>query len=85
MFNYTKNNLPRNFDNYFVQNRAIHSYSTRISNMYRPHSFNFDPARNTIKRQSPLLWNSIDVELRNAPSHYVFKGKYKLHLLSSYN
>ena len=85
MYNYTKNNLPRNFYNYFVLNRAIHSYSTRISNMYRPYNFICDLARNTIKREGPLLWNSIDVELRNAPSQYVFKRKYKLHLLSSYN
>ena len=67
MYNYTINNLPRNFDNYFVQNRAIHSYSTRISNMYR-HITLFVIWRGIqLKREGPLLWNSIDVELRNAP------------------
>ena len=39
-------------------------------------------ARNTIRRQDPLLWNQINLEFRNAKSVYVFKKKCKLYLLS---
>ena len=85
MYNYSSSNLPCNFDNYFVQNKVIHRYSTRSMDLYRPCLFNYDLARNTIKRQGPLLWNSIDSDLRNARSKFIFKRKYKLHLLSSYN
>ena len=84
MYNYTFNHLPHNFTDYFVLNRSIHGYSTRISQLYRPHNFKFNLARNTIRRQGPLLWNSTDVNLRNAKSQYTFKSKYKLHLLASY-
>ena len=85
MYNFTYKSLPQNFADYFVQNRDIHTYSTRTLNLYRPQNFKYDLARNTIKRQGPLLWNSIDYDLRKAPSHFVFKRKYKLQLLSSYN
>jgi len=85
MYNYTFNNLPLNFDNYFVTNRSIHNYSTRSSDLYRPSNFKFNLARNSIKRQGPLLWNSIDINLRNSPSVFTFKHKYKYNLLSFYN
>ena len=82
MYTYTCNNLLDNFQDYFTQNRNIHSYPTRISSLYRPYNFKYNLARNTIRRQGPLLWNHIYLEFRNAKSVYVFKNKYKLYLLS---
>ena len=82
MYNYTNNNLPCNFDSYFNRNRTFHDYETRSSNMYRPCVFKSDLARNTIKRQGPLLWNTITNSIRDAKSPHIFKRNYKLHLLS---
>ena len=84
MYNFKSNNLPDVFTDYFIQNRSIHNYPTRISALYRPYHFNYDLARNTIRRQGPLLWNTIKDEFKNAKSLHVFKRKYKTYLLSFY-
>ncbi len=73
MYNYSQNNLPGTFSDYFIQNRSIHSYPTRNSLLYRPYNFKNDLARNTIRRQGPLHWNSIDQELKNVKSIHIFK------------
>ena len=84
MYNHAFNNLPDTFTDYFIKNRSIHSYPTRISSLYRPFNFNYDLARHTIRRQGPLLWNSVNSKFKNAKSPYVFKRKFKLYLLSYY-
>ena len=84
MYNYTSKNLSDIFTDYFVTNSSIHSYSTRISNTYRPCNFKYNLARNTIWRQGPLLWNAITNNLKDAQSIHAFKRKYKSYLLSSY-
>ena len=48
------------------------SSSTSVST--RLH-FNYDLARITIRRQGPLLWNTIKDEFKNAKSLHVFKKK----------
>ena len=68
MYNFVSNNLPDIFTDYFIKNSSIHSYQTRISQIYRPYNFKYDLARNTIRRQGPMLWNSIIEEFRNAKS-----------------
>ena len=85
MYNYTNNNLPSNFVNYFVKNAAIHKYGTRTAHMFRPAFFSSDLANNTIRSQGALLWNSIPDNIKNSPSSYVFKKKYKDYLISLYN
>ena len=85
MYNYTNNNLPSNFVNYFVKNAAIHKYGTRTAHMFRPAFFSSDLAKNTIRSQGALLWNSIPDNIKNSPLPYVFKKKYKDYLISLYN
>lgn len=84
MYNYTTNNLPPNFTNYFVKNTAIHGHATRSSHMFRPAAFKYDLARNTIRTQGPLLWNSISNNIKNASSCNTFKRNYKNYLISLY-
>ena len=84
MHNFTAKNLPVNFTNYFVQNMHIHTYPTRISNDLRPAHFKYDLARNTVKRQGPILWNSLSSDLCKSNSVHIFKRKFKLYLLSYY-
>ncbi len=84
MYNFSINNLPPNFSNYFVKNTAIHRYSTRSNNLYRPAIFNYDLARNTIRRQGPVLWNNIPDNIKMAASPKVFKRNYHNYLISLY-
>ncbi len=84
MYNFKMSNLPINFSNYFVKNNAIHNYTIRSSNLYRPAAFNYDLAMNTIRRQGPLLWNDIPDDLKSALSPKVFKCNYMSHLISLY-
>ena len=71
MNNYTCNNLPDSFKDYFTQNRNIHNYPTRISSLYRLYNFKYNLARNTIRRQGPLIWNQINLKFRNTKSVYL--------------
>ena len=84
MFKFKNNLLPDNFTDYFVQVNAIHNYGTRSSDMYRPCNFVTDLARNTIRRQGPILWNDIDASIQSSTSLNIFKSKYKHFLLSAY-
>ena len=84
MYNYSSDNLPNIFADYFTLNRSIHNYPTRISSLYRPHNFKYDLARNTVKRKGPLHWNNITDDFRNAKSINIFKTNYKCFLLSNY-
>ena len=59
MFMFKTNCLPSNFDHYFVKNAAFHDYDTRSTDLFRPAFFRSDLAKNTIRFQGPLLWNSI--------------------------
>ena len=71
MYNYTCNNLPDSFKDYFTQNRNIHNHPTRISSLYRLYNFKYNLARNTIRRQGPLIWNQINLKFRNTKSVYL--------------
>ena len=84
MFQYTNGLLPDFFSKYFTKSSAIHSIGTRSSDLYRPFNFRTDLARNTIRRQGPLEWNGIDMNIRNSSSCKNFKNKYKKYLLSYY-
>ena len=84
MYNFNANKLPSIFSNYFVKNADIHTYPTRSSNLLRPAAFNYDLAQNTIRRQGPILWNSVPDNCKMALSPKSFKRQYKHHLISSY-
>ena len=85
MYKFTTDNLPSNLANYFVKNGSVHDHATRCFHLFRPPIFKNDLARNTIRTQGPLLWNSISVNYRNALSCYVFKKNYKNCLISLYH
>jgi hypothetical protein len=84
MFRYSNNLLPIIFANYFIKYNAVHGYGTRSSDSYRPHNFNYNLARNTIRRQGPILWSGINSDIRNSVSVNSFKHKFKYVLLSNY-
>ena len=85
MFKFKNGFLPSIFHNYCREANYFHSYRTRSADLYRPHIFSSDLARNTIKTQGPLLWNSISITIRNCMSSKSFSSKYMYFLISQYN
>ena len=84
MFKFTKNLLPPRFDDYFQRSDQIHSYVTRFAHHIRPHFYSTDLARNTIRTYGPILWNSIDLNVRKCNSTKQFCNSYRQSLLSHY-
>ena len=76
--------LPEIFSSYFNTVRSFHTYRIRSSNSFRPHEFRTDLARNTIRRQGPLLWNDLPDDIVNSSSLKRFKCALKKNLISKY-
>ena len=76
------------FHNFFLLNSSVHQYSTRQASqgdlyLFRKNSFQY--GLKSIRYLGAKLWNSLPVELRNAPSKLSFKKQMKIHLLSKAN
>jgi len=84
MYKHYNNLLPDIFSDYFTKSNVIYHYFTRHSHMYRPFNFRTDLARNTIRRQGPLMWRSISPTIRDSSTLYYFKNKFKAELISFY-
>ena len=81
MFKFYKKQLPSNFDGIFSQNKT-NKYNLRSSL-----KINFMLPKNTCKYvehalsyRGPKLWNSLFVEIKNAPSFNIFKRLLKIYL-----
>ena len=70
----------------FENNVVItHNYETRNRNAYIPEFQELTlTQRQSIRHQVPNNWNSIPENIRNSPSLFIFKRKYREYLLSSY-
>ena len=84
MYKLENKELPNIFYDMFQKNKSIHKYPTRHSNEFHL------PLTRTILTHSifttagPKLWNTLDNNLKLAPSIMTFKSRFKSHLLSSY-
>ena len=82
VYKFTAGMLPDVFTNLYMENSAYHSYGTRHRHHFS-HPYSRTIRNSThIRTTGVYLWNSLDHELRSAPSLYLFKKKYKLHLLN---
>ena len=80
LYKYVNNQLPGNFDNYFINNHEFHNYDTRSrEDMHIPNS-RLDIRKQTIRNAGPSLWNSIPIHIKDAST--IERGL-KPHLLSS--
>ena len=61
-----------------------HPYGTRGHTNAVPSFQRLSQCQRSIYFSGPMVWNSIPYEIRNSSSIYVFKRKYKEHLLSDY-
>ena len=74
------NRLPACFNNFFLINKNLHNYNTRISN-----NLHIFPARTTLRKHSikyrgPKIWNSLETEIKNINT-YMFLNT---HLVKAY-
>ena len=85
MYNYDNNSLPHIFDTMFPKNQSFHTYPTRRSNEFHLPLLRTLLAQNTFIYTGPKFWNSLDSNIKDAPSLNSFKSKLKMFLLKSYN
>ena len=85
MYNYNNNSLPHIFHTMFPKNQSFHNYPTRRSNEFHLPLLRTLLAQNTFIYTGPKFWNSLDSNIKDAPSLNSFKSKLKMFLLKSYN
>ena len=79
---------PCCFHDFFLFSSSVHQYSTRQASqgdlyLYRMNSLQY--GLKSIRYLGAKLWNTLPVDLRNAPSKVSFKKQLKLHLLNTVN
>ena len=84
MYKYCLNQLPNSFNNFFTKRSDIHSYHTRNSNNYNQTRNKKVFTDQAVRTTGPILWNSLNENVKEAKSLKNFRKKYKLHLFSSY-
>ena len=86
MYRYQNGKLPENFDHLFINLDSIHKYGTRQSTnqgfyMIRTRT---KKGKNKIQYSGPLLWNEINLDIKQCPNLHAFSKKYKIFLIDKY-
>ena len=77
MYLYHNDALPISFTQIFQTGNQIHQYSTRYSDYYRPHTCRSNIKKFSILFQGPRIWNSLPIDIKNAPTFSIFKRMIK--------
>ena len=65
--------LPISFTRIFQNRNQIHEYSTRYSDVYRPHTCRTNIKKFSVLFQGPRIWNSLPKNIKVAHMFKVFK------------
>ena len=84
MYNAMANNLPPQFNNYFIKNTQIHTHFTCQSQQIHIYCPRTKVRKHSIKHFGSILWNSLPLVLKTKPSINTFKSAYKNNLLFQY-
>ena len=79
---------PDCFHNFFLFNSSVHQYSTRQAShgdLYLTQKNSLQYGLKSLRYLGAKLWNTLSVELRNAPSKLSFKRNLKIYLLNKVN
>ena len=76
---------PSCFHDFFLLSSSVHQYSTRQASqgdlyMFKQNSLQY--GLKSIRYHGAKLWNTLPLELRNAPTKIIFKTKLKIYLLN---
>ena len=85
MYKHQTKQLPEIFVNYFRKHNQIHSYQTRNSENYSIYNAKKMYADRAIRITGPILWNSLNMKLKEAKTIKQFRSTMKTTLLDLYN
>ena len=83
MFRFFNNMLPDSFNDYFMLNRELHHYNTRLSVCVHKNYARTNYSKHLVNYRGIDTWNNLPESLKEIKSYYSFKKKLKLHLLSN--
>lgn len=81
MYKYYHDDLPSVFENFFIQNQTVHSYSTRQSNHFHLPKCKSDLSQRCTRYNGAVVWNSIPESMKRISSLQSFKFAFKRHIL----
>ena len=85
MYRYHHDLLPPDLPNVsFTTQSEIHNYNTRQAFNLHIAPTNTQLANNTIKIQGPLIWNTMNISIKNCASLGIFKKSLKKHIFDQY-
>ena len=85
MYKHQTNHLPSVFSEYFIRNNQIQKYQTRNASDYSINKTKKKYSDRAIRTTGPILWNSLDVSLKQCKTVKHFKNAYKSNLIANYN
>ena len=84
MFRHSRNQLPSTFKNFFIKQIESHDYNTRNSDDYILTRNKKVFSDQTVRTSGPLMWKSLDQNLKMSASIKQFRSQFKRYLLSQY-
>jgi len=75
--------LPKYLCSMFVENAEIHSHNTKKKADLHHFTHRLNLRKHTIRIHSPIIWNTLSLDMRNVPFFHVFERKYRDLLFSS--
>ena len=84
MYKFSKDSLPGGFKNFFTTRSEIHDYHTRYKDHYHQTRNARSFSDHSIRTYGPLLWNSLNNNVRQSYSVKHFKNQYKKNLICLY-
>ena len=85
LFDSINKTSPGCFHDFFLLSSSVHQYSTRQASQGDPYIIRKNSLQyglKSIRYHGAKLWNTLPLELRNAPTKIMFKTKLKIHLLT---
>ena len=84
MYQYVNGSLPFSFNAFFTKLSVIHNYDPRNKSIYNPTRNKKVFADKAIRTMGPMLWNSLDKNIKKSYSTKHFRKLYKSSLISNY-
>ena len=84
MFSIRNNLTPIGFQDMFTLNSQIHRYNTRTSKAFHLPCIRTKLRQFSIKYHGPMIFSSLDSDIKEAYTYSSFSEKLKSHLISKY-
>jgi len=84
MYKYINGQLPSSFNKYFIKRSDIHKLETRYKDDFNKTRNKKCSSDRSVKTNGPILWNSIEENIKKSKSLSHFRIQFKKQLLSEY-